>query len=519
MLMNNNLFKQKANNFCIFNFRQITLNLLLLTVTVYTAAASVSNYVFNSSSGNYLPITGNILFFGTWDDSNSALLPLPFFFHYNDNDFTSLSISSNGFITLGALTSTVYCGLQTSGPNSIAAYGTDLMGNPGSTVEYGIRGAAPFQQFIIQWTDCAHYQSTVDHYSFQIILNETTNLIEVVYGPFTAQTTMGDNNCTDALTESGNVGLKGFNATDINIRKITNGINDWNSSLPGNALNEVCNLSSANFPASGLTFSWTPQDMFFNSCSTVFINDSSSVCPTATNNAIARLKITTTGHLNPLFIDSITFSTLGFTNTSVNLSEANIYMTGNSDLFSTATRFGFTFSDPDGIHVVTDHAPLLEGNNYFWLAYDIAAGAGINDTITGCFLTITGNGTIRNRSLSSNCPLGYQVITSPTLNLKVFFESYYAGNNSMLAIVDPINSPTVFDTITVELHHTFYPFNLAYKTKGIISTHGKGQFSYPSSVLSQSFYLAIRCRNSVETWSKNPVLFDSTIINVDFSTP
>ena len=249
-MINNPSTNQKVKVLIQKPFISIVFVFNLMIQITNPANASVNDYLFNSYSGNYYPIADSILFSGFWDDENSAFLLLPFPFTYNGIVVNSVSVSSNGFITLGSLTATVYCGLQSSGPNSISAYGTDLMGNAGSTVQFGTRGLQPMREFVIQWTDCAHYQSTVDHYSFQIILYETSNKIEIVYGPFIAQTTMGANNCSAIITESGNVGLKGLNNSDINIREVTNGVNSWDSSFASNSVIAVCNLSPVNFSLS-----------------------------------------------------------------------------------------------------------------------------------------------------------------------------------------------------------------------------------------------------------------------------
>ena len=498
---------------------QNILLVIYIAATTHTADSAVNQYSFSSSQGIYSPIQGTILFTGAWDDSNTALLPLPFHFYFNGIDFDSLSVSSNGFITLGALTSTVYCGLRASGFNSIAAYGTDLMGNPGSTVQYGVSGLAPFQQFIIQWTDCSPYQSTVDHFNFQIILNQTSNVIQIIYGSFLVQTTMEENNCLAMPTESGNVGLKGSSATDLNIRSITNGVNDWNTSIAGSDLQAVCNLSPTNFPSEGTTYTWTPVEMHYAFNTTTMLNSGGKIIRNSVNNVIQKLKVGTMGQLNPLSINSFTFSTDGSQNPGYNLSEANIYMTGNKDTFSTANRFGFTVSDPDGIHVINGHAPLVEGINYFWLSYDIFPGANINDSITGSILSLIGNGTIGNQTVVFDSLQSYQHISTPTLCLKALFQSYYIGNTMMTPISDPANYPFIFDSVTVELHNAVHPFNIAYTTKSIVSTDGTGQFLFPDEVLSHNYYLVIRHRNSLETWSKYPVLFNSSIVYFDFTTP
>ena len=127
---------------------------LLLSST--PSKATVSSYTFAMSGGNYVPITGTTLYSGTWDDGASALITIPFTFTYNNTGYTTLSVTPNGFITLGAVPGgTLYCGLQTAPSNSIAGYGTDLVGaSATSSIQYATTGSSPNRKFIIQWTDC-----------------------------------------------------------------------------------------------------------------------------------------------------------------------------------------------------------------------------------------------------------------------------------------------------------------------------------------------------------------------------
>ena len=107
---------------------------------------------------------------------------------------------------------------------------------------------------------------------------------------------------------------------------------------------------------------------------------------------------------------------------------------------------------------------------------------------------------------------------SAFLELKLFLESFYAGNGTMLPVLDPVNEPMVCDSITVELHSSLSPFEMMYTLTGIIDTEGNGIFSFPSAVKYNSFYLVIRHRNQMETWSKFPVYFTRNT-SFDFTIP
>ncbi len=104
-----------------------------------------------------------------------------------------------------------------------------------------------------------------------------------------------------------------------------------------------------------------------------------------------------------------------------------------------------------------------------------------------------------------------------TLNLKAFIEGFYRGSGKMAAVADPVNWPGACDTITVELHNTTNPFSTAYSVKGMIDIHGNGSFVFPGAIKASNYYLAISHRNSLQTWSSQPVSFLSSVVDYDFT--
>jgi hypothetical protein len=91
------------------------------------------------------------------------------------------------------------------------------------------------------------------------------------------------------------------------------------------------------------------------------------------------------------------------------------------------------------------------------------------------------------------------------LTLKVFIQGFYAGSNTLNPVTDPANAPTNVDTITVELHNQFAPYNLITSKRAPINTSGSGLFLFPSIYSGNSYYIVIKHRNSIETWSRVPI--------------
>lgn len=101
----------------------------------------------------------------------------------------------------------------------------------------------------------------------------------------------------------------------------------------------------------------------------------------------------------------------------------------------------------------------------------------------------------------------FTVLNFSNLSLKCFVEGLYtnAGNQSN-ATGDPFS--LVADTITVEL---IDPLNVSgspvFTASGTVSRSGIASFIFPPAVIGHSYYIVLRHRNSIETWSKTPHAF------------
>lgn len=127
---------------------------------------------------------------GLTDDSYSTAVSIGFSFCFLDNTYTQCYIGSNGWVSFGGpgALSTTY----TSAPIPSAAFGVPkncIMGpwqdwHPGlcspvgSCVKYQMIGTAPNRKFIVSWDNVPMFSCTLTYGSFQIVLNETSNIIE-----------------------------------------------------------------------------------------------------------------------------------------------------------------------------------------------------------------------------------------------------------------------------------------------------------------------------------------------------
>lgn len=93
-----------------------------------------------------------------------------------------------------------------------------------------------------------------------------------------------------------------------------------------------------------------------------------------------------------------------------------------------------------------------------------------------------------------------------TLNITALVEGLHTNNASMAGVLSPSQS----DTITLVLRSPVSPFAQAYTGTAIMNLQGQASLSIPAALSGNTYYIIIKHRNALETWSKVPVLFGTT---------
>jgi hypothetical protein len=104
-----------------------------------------------------------------------------------------------------------------------------------------------------------------------------------------------------------------------------------------------------------------------------------------------------------------------------------------------------------------------------------------------------------------------------TLNLNLFIEGYYLSGQVMQPVLyynGLSTNPNACDSITCELYTSNGTF--VSSKNGLLLIDGSCSISWPSVLLGNSYYIVVKSRNSIETWSKQPVLFNNAVINYSF---
>lgn len=112
-------------------------------------------------------------------------------------------------------------------------------------------------------------------------------------------------------------------------------------------------------------------------------------------------------------------------------------------------------------------------------------------------------------------------IQSALLNVRAFVEGYRNGPGTMTPVLYQSGlhiSPAACDSVTVELRGALPPFGLQYSVQALMDIYGHVAADFPPAAAGNAYYIVVKPRNGLETWSKIPVPV-SAVTNFDFTTP
>lgn len=143
------------------------------------------------------------------DDQVSSAINMGFSFNFYGTNYSSLYISSNGFLTVLSGQSNGCCSGQIlpsiGSPNgTIAGWWEDLYPPGGGSIRYQLLGTYPYRRMIVEFNNVPHYSSG-NLVTMQYKLYETTNNIEVHYA---AAPSDGGNHSAGIENAAGDIGLQ-----------------------------------------------------------------------------------------------------------------------------------------------------------------------------------------------------------------------------------------------------------------------------------------------------------------------
>lgn len=109
-------------------------------------------------------------------------------------------------------------------------------------------------------------------------------------------------------------------------------------------------------------------------------------------------------------ITTVTCNTNG-TTAVTNLTNAKLYTTGTSAVFSTATPYGSTIANPNGVMTFNGSVSInANAHSYFWLTYDISSSATVGNVVDAECNSIIINGLTK--ATVTSAPAGARSITN-----------------------------------------------------------------------------------------------------------
>ena len=132
----------------------------------------------------------------------------------------------------------------------------------------------------------------------------------------------------------------------------------------------------------------------------------------------------------------------------------------------------------------------------------------VTTTVSGC-ISPAGTGT----ALLSSCNF--------TFTVKFFIQGYYLSGGTMSPLLKLLNishNATDVDTVTIELHPVSSPSTVADSYKSIVQSNGELVCTFASGDVGTTYYIVIKHRNSITTWSASGGVTMSSGGSYDFTT-
>lgn len=251
-------------------------------------------------------VDGEITYTGTnteliGDDVGAGPFNLGFTFNYYGTNYTQAYVNINGTVTFGSNYSAYSNGaLASSGAdNTIYAFWDDLNTQSNRIIYYATVGAAPNRKFVTQWTNIYFHGTTVQMGTFQAILYEGSNDIQIQYRDLLGGARALGNSATIGIKKNGSVYEQYSNGTASltqgqAIRYTQNGSNDYTQNA--SSTYDLVYLAPAGAPTSPTlvnptdgstgvtlrpTFEWLPVDSATSY--TVLVSTASNFSSTVVN--------------------------------------------------------------------------------------------------------------------------------------------------------------------------------------------------------------------------------------------
>ncbi len=217
------------------------------------------------------------------------------------------------------------------------------------------------------------------------------------------------------------------------------------------------------------------------------------------------------------------------TNSYTNGTTVGSIYSSNSDMAITeghggggmAGVFNFTFSPRVWNGEVTYTKAGTPITNYAWTPAGNMSNATIANPKAAAAVTTTYQVTVTdaNGCTATDAEMIIANICNTTLNLTCLIEGYWDGVGGLIGVLAMQSEPsaaTACDSIDVELRDMNTPYGVMHSLRTLLHQDGTATCVFPA--LSGSYYIAVKNRTSVQTWSAMPVAFAGPTVSYNFTT-
>ena len=136
--------------------------------------------------------------------------------------------------------------------------------------------------------------------------------------------------------------------------------------------------------------------------------------------------------------------------------------------------------------------PLYDGTNTNWVREEISLASYISSQFKIRFELKTDSNVERDGWYVDDIAIMYYSVNSVELtSFTALIEGFYDGTSM------------VSDTVTVELRNTSAPYSLIDQSKILLNNSGQGTGRFYNAINGTPYYLVVKHRNAVETWSSH----------------
>ncbi len=158
-------------------------NVIITDVSAPNVNSIFTYDMTQSSSVEFIEMPGDATVLNLDDDQMSEPIVLGFEFEFFSLKYTTLQVSSNGYLTFNDTDVTVYSDLEipsNDDANNVIAFSwADLNPNDGGTIKYHTVGESPNRIFVVDFMEIPFFDAVGGNVSMQVHLLEKDNSIEI----------------------------------------------------------------------------------------------------------------------------------------------------------------------------------------------------------------------------------------------------------------------------------------------------------------------------------------------------